>query len=61
MGGGGGPMEALALKKLYVHALGQLTRCYNFLCCHGFHYYDWVELPLPGWLLNDVNNIVIRH
>lgn len=47
-GGGGGPIEALALKRLYVQALGQLTRCFNSLCCRNFHYYDWVELPLLG-------------
>lgn len=50
-------MEALALKQLHVQALGQLTRCFNSLCCHYFHYYDWVEMPL----LNDVDNIAIRQ
>lgn len=61
MGGGGGPIEALALKRLYVQALGQLTRCFDSLCCRNFHYYDWVELPLLGYLLNDVDNIAIKQ
>lgn len=54
-------MEALALKWQYVQALVQLTRCFNSLCCRYFHYYDWVELPRAGWLLNNVDNIAMKQ